>query len=654
MENRFGIKDFFLFLLIGGLIVTVVLAMFQFDRQYDEILAIKQQNRDLTRDLVAIRNQIAQGGFASAGTTRPAGTAAAELEVFTPVVEAAEKPDFAPGDWLVDNFGTKLGKLTPLVSTDIYQAWVEARVMEPLATRDLNTLEWLPVLAESWETKDNSAEWNKYVQPWRDEGLTPDQISKRVQTDPKAPLALEITFKLRRGVVFSDGTPFTADDVVYTFDLARNPDVNAPRVRAYLEKLKSVEAKGPHEVIFRFNEPYFSNFETVAGSSILSKAFYSRFTPQQINDRTGLLIGTGPYKLEDPENWSPGKPLQLIRNERYWGVPSAFARLIFREIEDESAEMVMFGNGELDILGCTPEQYEKLLKDERIVKMSRNFKYTSPLNGYSYIGWNQQRGTGDKATKTAFADKRVRQAMTMLIDRERIAKEVYLGYASVASGPFSPNGPQAAPDVKPLPYDEAKAKSLLAQAGYADKNRDGVIDAPNGQPFRFKLSYPSGSATYQRVVLFLKDSFARAGITMEPDPLDFPVLLDKIKRGDFDASTLGWGGVIESDPYQIFHSAQIKDQGDNRTHYVNPVLDETIEKARLTIDDDQRMKLWHEVHRILHEDQPYTFLFNSPSLVFINGRIQNVEPTTIGLNYVRLYPNPNPWYVPQKMQKYTQ
>lgn len=653
MENRFGIKDFFLFLLLAGLIAVVIVAMFQFDRQYEQILAIKQQNSELTRDIVSIKRQLAQGVVGLAPGAGP-GAAPEALEVFEPLVAAEEKPDFARGDWLVDNFGTKVGKLTPLVSTDVYQAWVEARVMEPLATRDIQTLEWIPVLAESWEVTDNSKQWNEYVQPWRDQGMTPDQISQRIKGDEKAPVALEITFRLRRGVSFSDGAPFTADDVVFTFDLARHPDVNAPRVRAYLEKLRSVEAKGSHEVVFKFNEPYFLNFETAASSSILSKAFYSRFKPQEINDRTGLLIGTGAYKLEDPENWSPGKPVELVRNDRYWGLPGTFNRLIWREIEDESAEMVMFGNGELDILGCTPEQYEKLLKDERILKMSQNMKYSSPLNGYSYIGWNQRRGSGADATKTAFADERVRQAMTLLIDRERIAREVFLGYATVASGPFSPGGPQAAPDLKPLPYDEQLAKSLLKQAGYADTNGDGVIDGPNGRPFRFKLSYPSGSATYQRVVLFLKDSFARAGITMEPDPLDFPVLLDKIKRGDFDACTLGWGGVIESDPYQIFHSSQIKDQGDNRTHYVNRELDALIETARMTIDDEARMKLWHDVHRILHKDQPYTFLFNSPSLVFINGRIQNVEPSKVGLNYVRLYPNPIPWFVPEAQQKYTQ
>lgn len=658
MENRFGVKDLFLFVLLVVLIVMVALAMKQFDRQFQEVQEIKRQNKDLTRDLVRIEKQLASGVVAR-GDGGGGSTPAERMDIFQPLAKAEKLPEFARGDWLVENFGTKIGRLTPLVSSDLYQRIVEARVLETLVTRDPDTLKFVPLLAESWEIKDYSERWEAYAKPLRDKGLSPDQVVEQVRKDPGAPLAMEIVFRLRRGVSFSDGNPLTAEDVVFTFDWIRNPEVNAPRDRAYLVNLKYAKANGPHEVVFGFTDPYFMSFETVGGTGIMSKAFYSRFKPQEYNEKTGLLIGTGPYRLENPESWAPGKPIELFRNDRYWGISPTFDRLVFREIEDESAEMVMFGNGEFDIMPCQPEQYEKMLKDARIRGMSQNLKYPSPLNGYTYIGWNQQRGkAGGKpgegeGVKTDFADKRVRQAMTLLIDRERIAREVFLGYATVASGPFDPAGRQTDPEVKPWPYDESRAKKLLADAGYSDKNGDGVIDAPNGSPFRFKLSYPSGSATFQRVVFFLKDAFARAGITMEPEPLDWPVLIDRIKRGQFDACSLGWGGVVESDPYQIFHSSQIKDQGDNRTHYVNAKLDALIEQARRTIDEDARMKLWHEVHRILHDDQPYTFLFNRPSLVFINGRIANVGQTKLGLNYLRLYPNPNPWFVPKGKQKYT-
>ncbi len=651
MENRFGVKDFILFALVAVLLGLVILSMVQFDRQWSDIQAIKKQNSELTTDIARVKSALESGAVAVGGEGR--AQPPEKLAVFGPLAAAEKLPEFSRGDWLVDNFGTKLGRLTPLVSTDLYQQWVEARVAESLATRDPNTLQFVPLLAESWEIKDNTVAWEAYARPIRESGLSPEKFTETVKKDPKAPLAMEITFKLRRGVSFSDGSPFTADDVVFTFLWIMNEEVNAPRTRAYLTNLKEVKATGTHEVSFKFSEPFFLTMETISSQTMLSKKFYSQYKPQEFNDKVGLLIGTGPYRLADPVNWSPGKGVELVRNERYWGMRPTFDRLIWREIEDESAEMVTFGNGELDIFGCQPEQYEKMLKDDRIVKISQHMKYPSPLNGYTYIGWNQQRKEDEKEIKTPFADKRVRQAMTLLIDRERIAKEVFLGYATVATGPFDPASPQTDPAIKPWPFDEARAKALLVQAGYSDKGGHGVIEGPDGKPFRFKLSYPSGSATYQRVVFFLKDSFAKAGVTMEPDPLDWPVLIDRLKKSQFDACSLGWGGTVESDPYQIFHSSQIAGEGDNRTHYINPRLDELIDIARRTVDDAKRAEMWHEIHRVLHDDQPYTFLFNRPSLVFLNGRIKNVERTKLGLNYIRLNPNPSPWFVPKSSQRYT-
>ncbi|HSI33222.1 MAG: ABC transporter substrate-binding protein [Phycisphaerae bacterium] len=656
MENRFGVKDLFMFGLMVVLIVMVGLSMRQFDRQWQDVQEIKKQNSQLTSEVATIRSQIESGAVTVGGgnAAGPRALPAREMPVFAGLVGAEQKPDFSRGDWLIDNFGTKVGRLTPLVSSDLYQQWIESRVCECLATRDPDKLDFVPLLAESWEIKDYSDKFEAYAAPLRKRGLSPEQFTEEIKKDPKAPLALEIVFKIRRGVTFSDGTPLTAEDVKFTFDWIMNPDVNAARARAYMTNFKEAVVDNSHQVTFRFTEPTFNTFETIGTQVILSKKFYSRFTPQQYNDKVGLLIGTGPYRLSDPENWGPGRGVELVRNERYWGIKPTFDRLIWRELEDESAEIVTFGNGEMDIFACQPEQYEKLLKDERIVKMSQHLQYPSPLNGYTYIGWNQKRkDTAGVERPTPFADKRVRQAMTLLIDRERIAKEVYLGYATVASGPFDPASPQTDPAVKPWPYDEAKAKALLAQAGFADKNGDGVIDGPDGKPFRFKLSYPSGSATYQRVVFFLKDSFAKAGVTMEPEPLDWPVLIDRLKKSQFDSCSLGWGGVVESDPYQIFHSSQIAGEGDNRTAYANKDLDAQIELARRTVDDAKRMELWHAVHRTLHDDQPYTFLFNRPSLVFINGRVKNVGVTKLGLNYLRLYPNPSPWYVPRAAQRYT-
>ena len=624
MENRFGIKDLFLFLFVGALIVVVIMAMVQFDRQYRQVLTIREKQDELTRDVVAIRNQLAQGvvsvgptGGTSTASTRPSQNTD---DVFRLLREAEKKPDFARGDWFVDSFGAKIGRLTPHVSSDVYQKWVEYQVMESLAVRDPYTLEWVPRLATHWE-------------------ISPDGLVMR--------------FFLRRGATFSDGHPVTADDVVFSFDWVRNPSVNAQRTTAYLTKLKDVKKIDDYTVEFTYTEYYYRNFEYAAGPDVpvMPKHYYSKFTPDQFNEMPGLLMGSGPYKLQSPDAWSPGAPVELVRNERYWGTPGTFDRLVYREIENEATEMVMFGNGELDQVHCTPDTFMRMKEDPRLAGAGHALSYRSPFRGYSYCGWNQKRNRGGQPEPTFFADKRVRQAMTMLLDRERIAKEINYGMAQVASGPFAMGTGQSDPDVKPWPFDVERAKSLLREAGFQDRNGDGVIESPDGRPFKFQLTYPSGVSIWDKVVLFMKDAYARAGIVLEPERIEWAVLVNRLNNSDFDAISLSWSTEPESDPYQIFHSSQIGG-GDNRTNYVSKECDAAIEKARTTVDRAERMKGWHAVHRILHEDQPYTFITNRNELRFVSKRVQNIEVSKIGLNYEDLNGGMIPWYVPRAQQRY--
>jgi peptide/nickel transport system substrate-binding protein len=313
----------------------------------------------------------------------------------------------------------------------------------------------------------------------------------------------------------------------------------------------------------------------------------------------------------------------------------------------------MFGNQELDQVHCAPDTFKRMSEDKRLTEVGNAFAYTSPFRGYTYCGWNQRRMRDGKEVPTFFADKRVRQAMTMLLDRERICNEINYGLATVASGPFAQGTGQSDPELKPWPFDIERAKSLLREAGFEDRNGDGVIESADGKPFSFKITYPSGVAIWDKVALFMKDAYARAGIVAEPDRIDWPVLVNRLNTSDFDAICLAWSTTPESDPYQIFHSSQIKGQGDNRVGYSSPDCDAAIDKARTTVDRDERMKGWHAVHRILHEDQPYTFMTIRKELRFINKRVKNIELSKLGLNYEDLNGGMLPWYVPQAQQRYS-
>lgn len=621
MEKRFTFKDFFLFAFLTLLFVTLLLSMYMVDRQWVEMAQIQSVMREQAEDIRSLRGLVNNLDQRIRSGQMIGGDAGATMDEVPPAFRrayaATRMPGFARGDWRVSSFGTGLKTITPLVSSDAYAAEVQTFVQESLLTRDPESLEWLGLIAHDWQVSED--------------GLT-------------------FTFQLRQDVKFSDGEPLDSDDVVFTFDFIQSPAIAAPRERAIYDKIESVSATGPYEVVFKFKEPYFNSLALAGGMAIMPRHFYEPYLkePETFNQSKGLLLGSGPYRLLDPEGWTPDQGLvELQRNPRYWGLQPSFDRLLWKVIQNDAARLTTFRNGEIDAYGARPREYQTLLDDKKLMERTQHFEYMSPTAGYSYIGWNQRRN----GKPTRFADKRVRQAMTYLTDRQRIIDEIMLGYAEVAVSPFNPRSKQHDPELESRQFNLDKAKQLLKEAGFVDRDKNGVLEGPDGKPFEFELVFFQDNEDTRRMVLFLKDLYARAGISLIPKPTEWSVMLDLINKRDFDAITLGWTSGVETDIYQIFHSKQIGAGGDNFVGYKNERLDQLIEQARGTVDEEKRMPLWQEAERIMYEDQPYTFLMRRESLVFIDGRIRNLEITNLGLNMGMV---PVEIFVPGELQKYNQ
>lgn len=604
MEKRFTFKDFFLFSAVALVFLTVLLAMYMIDRQWEKMAQIeatmKEQAKDLRGlrgDIGALNRRIQNTGAAAAAFSNPEHE---EIPAaFERAHDAASQSGYREGGWLSQAFRSNLKTMTPFVSEDAYAAEVQGYVLETLLRRNPDTLEWQGLLAKSWHISDD--------------GFT-------------------ITFQLRKQAKFSDGEPVTAKDVVFTFNFVMNNAIQAPRMRAYYNKIGSVTANGDHEVTFQFKEPYFKALTLAGGLDVLPEHFYAPYlkNPNQYNQSKGLLLGSGPYRLANAKTWTPDRGvIELERNPRYWGpVQPSFDRLVWKTIANDSARLTTFRNGDLDFYGARPREFKKLLTDPKLSKRTQNFDYMNPVGGYTYIGWNQKRN----GKPTRFADPRVRQAITYITDRQRIIDEIYLGYAEPAVGPFNPRSPQHNSTLQPRPYDPKKAKQLFAEAGYLDRNGDGILENGDGKPFKFKLVYPQGSEDTDRLMLLLKDLYGRSGVVMNPKPTEWAVMLDVLNKRTFDAVTLAWTGSIESDLYQIFHSSQAGKQGDNFVNFKDSKLDTLIDEARATVDEDKRMPLWREAEAILYQQQPYTFMVRRKSLALIDTSIRNLKITKLGLN----------------------
>src|SRR5690606_38286494 len=171
---------------------------------------------------------------------------------------------------------------TPLLSGDTYASQVQSHVLESLGTRDPDTLEWTPLLAREWEIIDNSQEYNQWLAQQREAGKSEEEITALAAKE--APDAVRINFKLREGLRFSDGEPLDADDVVFTYNFIMNPQVAAPRARAYYARIKRVEKKGSLEVEFIYSEPYFQAFDLAASMDVLQEHFYGKIYVETFNN----------------------------------------------------------------------------------------------------------------------------------------------------------------------------------------------------------------------------------------------------------------------------------------------------------------------------------------------------------------------------------
>jgi peptide/nickel transport system substrate-binding protein len=621
LEKRFAIRDLVLYAFMGVILVSIWLAMFQIDRQWLFIAQTQSKLDGQTRDLADLKRQLRQGRL-QATTALPSadGTIPDTWRGFSRAQDAANKKDFAEGDWLVYTFGSALPTLTPFLSGDAYASRVQRWVLDTLATRDPVTLEWLPLVASSWETADDG---------------------------------LSYSFEVRPDVSFADGEPLTADDVVFTFDFIMDERIAAPRDRGYMARIDRVEAQGS-TVTFHMKEPYFQSFELAAEMPILAEHVYGKYLnsvadAEVFNSSTNLLFGSGPYRMDAPARWSPGDSVELVRNDRYWGwVPSPFERRVWKTIESDAAQLTEFKNGGIDVYGALPLAFRDLVADERITDRTQNYEYYGPRDGYFFIAWNQLKE--DKPT--LFSDPRVREAMTYLTDRQRIADEIYLGYAQPANGPFNPRGKQANPDLPLREFDLDKARALLLEAGFADRDGDGILESQTGEPLKFKITYPAASDNYKSLMLLLKDLYVRAGVVMELAPEDWPILIEQLNTKNFDAISLGWTGSFEIDVYQNMHSSQTEPGGDNFINHIDTELDALIEAARSELDEDKRMAFWHQVHTSLWESQPYTYLMRTKKLVFVDRRIKNVQVVRAGINQGGLWRMPMEWYVPGGDQTY--
>jgi len=525
-----------------------------------------------------------------------AGCGSPEKPASSPAQSGSSDSGPACGDIMVEGSIGDASNLIPILASDNTSHSIAGLIYNGLVKfdKDVNIV---GDLAESWEIARNG---------------------------------LEITFHLRKGVKWHDGRPFTARDVLATYRVTIDPKTPTAYAGDFL-KVKEIVALDDFTVRVRYDRPFAPALMSWGSAVLPAHLLEGKDITKSSLSREP--VGTGPYRFRE---WVTGQKIVLISNPDYYEGRPYIDGYVMRIIPDTATMFLELRAGGVDRMNLSPLQYTRQTENNLFRKNFRKYRYLS--FSYSYLGYNLK--------NPLFADKRVRQAITYAIDREEIIRGVLLGLGQPATGPLKPGTWAYNANLKPYPYDPARAKALLAEAGWKERNSEGILTR-NGEPFVFEIITNQGNEVRAKCAEIIQRQLADLGIRVKIRIVEWAAFVtDFINKRRFDATILGWTIPMDPDLYDVWHSSKTGPDALNFISYRNEELDDLLEKGRSTFDMKSRKRAYDRIQEILAEEQPYTFLYVPDALPIISARFRGVEPAPIGIGY-----NFIKWYVPKEEQK---
>lgn len=505
----------------------------------------------------------------------------------------AEKPDAIPDvaknrkDTLVVGVDTPDGVFNPMYCESSYDQYIVESMFDGLTDLDKDG-QPIKGIAESWD------------------------ISK----DGKV-----YTFHMKKDVKFSDGTPVTAKDVVFTYTIAADKSYTGPidlasvgikGYKAYndgtAKTLEGVKAVDDYTVEFSLDNVNASAIYSF-GAGILSQAYYGKDYKQGDTKSIEALhhkpMGCGAYKFV---SYKEGQEVDLVANNSYWKGTPKIKNIVFRATSEDT-RIPMLSSGEVDMDMVT-------VKDENIDQIKQagflNIQMF-PTNGYGYIGMNVK--------NPMFSDVKVRQALTYGLHRADIVKAVYGNYADVANEPTSKVGWTYNPDVEKYDYNLDKAKQLLDEAGWK-VGSDGIREK-DGKKFEIHFTASTPNAVNDAIIPVAQKDYQTLGIKFTPETMDFNAVRAKIKTGNWEMYFMAWGLTADPDSTGIFGTTGAQ----NKTFYSNAKVDDLLKKGLATVDTNERKKVYQDLWKELNTDLPYVFMYQRRDMWVISDRVKSIGVT---------------------------
>lgn len=458
---------------------------------------------------------------------------------------------------------------------------------------------------------------------------------------------LSITFKLNDNIKWNDGKTLTADDVTFTFTSLADKGYTGSKY-GYVEKLKG--AKDYHEgsvdkiegievidkntIKFTFAEPYSPGLTNLGSIGIIPKHIWGEVPIAQWKDKKDLLtkpVGTGPYEVV---SFTEGQDVQLKRNDNYFDGDVKTEKFILKVTNEDTATGELL-NGTVDVIDASN------LKNKDIKELeSEGMDVTSyDSNLVQYMGFNLR----DKK----FQDKNLRQAFMYALDRNAMVDKLLEGNGQVVDTPMLPSS-WSYPDKSTLnnyKYNKDKAKELLKQAGYEDRDNNGIVEDKDGKELVVKLTYPTGNKLREQTAPIIQANLKDIGVKMELENMEFTALMDKVVANhDFELYLMGNNLSLDPDPKPYWHSTSASDEKGNSawniSSFKNEKADQLIEQGISVSDQKQRKEIYSQFGKLLNDEVPWAYLYSQNIRKAYNPHLKDFKPYTFND-----FDNVKDWYI---------
>ncbi|MEK3732447.1 glutathione ABC transporter substrate-binding protein [Paenibacillus sp. FSL M8-0334] len=499
----------------------------------------------------------------SGGNSEPPSTSPPPADTGTvePGEGAQEGPQELVIAWLSDP-----PSMDPHMSTDQQTSVMTTHIYDTLVVHDKD-LNIQPGLAESWNQIDD----------------------------------LTWEFKLKQGITFTDGSAFNAEVVKANLDRLLDPKAASPRA-SLVDMISEIKVVDNDTIQLTTEYPYSPLLAHLAHSGVgmvSAEAIKKDYELVEAGEKAGAYlaqnpVGTGIFKLE---SWDPGQEVRLVANPDYWGAKAKVERVIFKVVTEEGTRIAELETGYAHIID--PVSPSSISRIESIDGLELN---RQPSLSLSYIGFNMD--------KKPFDDKRVRQALSMAINKDEIIEGVFEGTGIPAVGPLAPDVFGYDPSVQPISYNIEQAKQLLAEAGYE-------------QGFSTTL-WTNDNPDRVKVAEYVQSKLKEINVDVKIEVVEWTAYLSQTAEGQHDMFVLGWSTVTADADYglyQVFHSVNVGEPG-NRTFTQDSELDQLLEEGRRESDPEKRKALYKEAQEKLVDIAPMLYIHHQE---YLNGVSSKVE-----------------------------